>query len=340
MALSIYRRLAWAALLSGLSLASSASSAARAETPGDTPERAAARTKLVQGVTLLKSGDYSGALSQFQDAYRLVPSPNIHYDLGLAYVGLGRPVDALEAFDRFLSEAPDAPAATRQKAEADAELMRGRVATVTISVDKVGAEVLVDGNARGVAPLPRALYLDPGRHDLAARQPGGALGPVQSLKAEAGAAVTVSLHLPAVVAAPDSPAATASVPGVAPPAPPTSTILEQPPTTTSGASQARVWALSSSALGVALLGTGVTFALLARSEGDSLTDLSRQSMKDNNHPEFPTATESRGRTYDTLAWVGLGAGVVALAAGAIILVTSNRRSSPGPLAGTDFRLVF
>ena len=73
---------------------------------GREPRRAA---KLVEGVAALKRGDHQAALTRFEEAYALVPSPKIHYDFGLAYVGLGRTADALAAFERFLAEAPDAP---------------------------------------------------------------------------------------------------------------------------------------------------------------------------------------------------------------------------------------
>src|SRR5688572_3894649 len=52
--------------------------------------RDAARAKLVEGVDALKRGEHQIALDRFEAAYALVPSPKIHYDFGLAYVGLGR----------------------------------------------------------------------------------------------------------------------------------------------------------------------------------------------------------------------------------------------------------
>jgi hypothetical protein len=88
--------------------------------------REAARAKLVEGVDAMKRGDYGAALDLFQQAYTLVPSPNIHYDFGQAYLGLGRPADALSAFERFLAEAPDAPAEKREKAASLVSTLRAR----------------------------------------------------------------------------------------------------------------------------------------------------------------------------------------------------------------------
>src|SRR3954468_17390347 len=71
-------------------------------------EKAQARALLVEGGGLLQSGDYAEALSRFEKAYALVPSPKIQYNLGLAYLGLGRPADALQAFQTFVDGATDA----------------------------------------------------------------------------------------------------------------------------------------------------------------------------------------------------------------------------------------
>lgn len=93
---------------------------------GNEPNREAARAKLVEGVAALKRGDHRAALARFEEAYALVPSPKIHYDFGLAYVGLGRSADALASFERFLAEATDAPPDKRDKAASMIASLRAR----------------------------------------------------------------------------------------------------------------------------------------------------------------------------------------------------------------------
>jgi len=100
--------------------------------------RAAARRKLVEGVEAMRRGDYPAALARFEEAYALVPSPKIHYDFGLAYVGLGRSADALAAFERFLAEAPDAPADKREKATSLVSTLRERVAETSGRDERAG----------------------------------------------------------------------------------------------------------------------------------------------------------------------------------------------------------
>jgi len=93
---------------------------------GTEANREAARAKLVEGVAALKRGDHRAALARFEEAYALVPSPKIHYDFGLAYVGLGRTDDARAAFERFLAEATDAPPDKRDKAASMIASLRAR----------------------------------------------------------------------------------------------------------------------------------------------------------------------------------------------------------------------
>ena len=171
---------------------------ARAEAPpANEAARSAARAKLVEGVDALGRGEHRLALDKFEQAYALVPSPKIHYDFGLAYLGLGRRAEALSAFERFLAEAQDAPADKREKAAQRAAALRPQVgaATVTVEGARDGVTIAVDGREVGRAPLARPVYLDPGRHELAARLPGGGAGPVQSIDAHAGATIDVILRI-------------------------------------------------------------------------------------------------------------------------------------------------
>ena len=121
-----------------------------------------ARARLVEGVELLRQKQFAQALTKFDEAYALVPSPNIFYDRGLAYQGLGRDADALEAFDAFLAHADHAPPGTHEKATHEREMLRARVATLAVASDPPGAEISVDGRRRGVTPLSGALYIDVG----------------------------------------------------------------------------------------------------------------------------------------------------------------------------------
>jgi len=85
---------------------------------------------------------------------------------------------------------------------------------------------------------------------------------------------------------------------------------------------ARTWALSAGIAGVALLGAGVTFGVLAHRRGQHLTDLSQGSCGD-RPCSFDPSAESSGRTYETLQVTFLISGAAA-AAGAIVLYAAGR----------------
>jgi tetratricopeptide (TPR) repeat protein len=71
---------------------------------------------LSQGSKLYHQGDLAGALEKFEAAYVAFPSPKLMFNIGQANRDLGRPVEAVEAFQRFLAEATDASPETMAEA--------------------------------------------------------------------------------------------------------------------------------------------------------------------------------------------------------------------------------
>jgi hypothetical protein len=131
-----------------------------------TSVKAEARAKLQRGAQLVQEGEFAQALTQFKDAYDLVPSPKIFFNFGIAYVGLGRYSEALESFERFSAEAKDASPANLSEARQQIETLDGKVEKVTVTSDRDGAAVSVDGRSYGLTPLAHPIYVDPGSHQL------------------------------------------------------------------------------------------------------------------------------------------------------------------------------
>lgn len=169
-------------------------------------ETAQARAKLREGVSALDGGSYEKALALFEEAFRLVPSPKIQFNMGLAHLGLARHAEAIEDFERFLAEAKDAPAPNRVEAEGHIAALRQRVGVVAITCDTDGADVQIDGRKRGSTPLGRKLYVAAGAHQLVIRQAGGGAPFVEDFTVAAGATVELVARLagprPAPVSAP------------------------------------------------------------------------------------------------------------------------------------------
>src|SRR3569623_661199 len=184
-----------AALIAGTLLAATTALAQGAAPAVDLERKAQARVKLVEGDRLLKLGEFQQALAAFKDAYDLFPSPKIRYNFGLAYEGMGRNADALEAFDAFLIEATDASPETRDRAVATRTRLLGRVGTLRVVADVDGATIVVDGRDMGKTAPARELRLDPGPHLLLVARGGGTAPFPQRLAIAAGAAVTVVVRL-------------------------------------------------------------------------------------------------------------------------------------------------
>jgi hypothetical protein len=333
----------------------------RAEAPrSDEAARSAARAKLVEGVDALGRGLHQRALERFQEAYALVPSPKIHYDFGLAYVGLGRNAEALAAFERFLADAPDAPVDKREKAAQRALALRAQVGAASITVDNApdGAAVTVDGRDVGRVPLARPVYLDPGRHAIAVRLAGGQAGPVEQIDVQGGGSVEVVLRVPSggPVAASAAPVGGRPISSVqrAAPAPHEGA----PPDATPGAKAPRpeqpedplrtrrLAALSIGGAGVVLLGAGLTFGVLAKRESDSLSNDSATSPVSSGTPTmFDPEKEARGTRYEVLQVIGLAAGAVGIVAGVVLYAGSRGRVTVEPgaaraLAGANLQVRF
>jgi tetratricopeptide (TPR) repeat protein len=99
-------------------LAQSSDSAASAEA------KAKAQSLLTEGSALYEKGDYADALDKFKQAFATYDSPKLLFNIGQANRDLGRPVEALEAFEQFLIGALDAAPETIEDAKKSVENCR------------------------------------------------------------------------------------------------------------------------------------------------------------------------------------------------------------------------
>src|SRR5205814_7248940 len=110
-----------------------------------------------------------------------------------------RQVDAIQAFQRFLDDAPDAPADSRREAEQAIATLAPLLGRLRIRCALAGAEVSVDGQAAGTTPFARSVWVTPGRHQIAARREG-AVPDIQDATLDAGGERAVTLVLRPLVA--------------------------------------------------------------------------------------------------------------------------------------------
>jgi len=195
---------------------------ARAQGQGD-GARARARALLQQGGQLYEGGDYTGALEKFQAAYEIVPSPKLFFNMGQAYRGLARPVEGIEAFERFLAEAKDASPSLQAEARELIAALSRQVGELRISASVDGAAISVDGREAGTSPRDRPVRLAAGPHQVVLEKAGWRTF-AQRVQIAAGATVTVNAVLaPLATAAPVAPRPSPAAP------PPTMRATAAPP---------------------------------------------------------------------------------------------------------------
>jgi tetratricopeptide (TPR) repeat protein len=142
------------------------SSIAHAQSETD-PAREQARALLHEGNAKLDAGLYLDALDRFEAAYRAFPSPKLHFNIAQTLNELGRPLDALDHYERFVKDVPEQQN-PEQWALAHEQIfkLQGAIASVEIQCNAVGARVTVDGYAVGATPLDRPIRLMPGPHAI------------------------------------------------------------------------------------------------------------------------------------------------------------------------------
>jgi hypothetical protein len=153
-----------------------------------------------------------------------------------------------------------------------------RVARVRVQVP-AGSEVAVDGRPAGVAPLKRAIPVEPGSHQVTARAPGSAMAAVGRVQVDAAeiAQWQAPVAPEAIAAAPSGPApvlstpAPSPAPAVAPGVPavaagtPAGVVETGPRTSPTAARRWWPWAVGAAAVVVA----GVVTTVAITSGGDT-----------------------------------------------------------------------
>ncbi|HET8542428.1 MAG TPA: PEGA domain-containing protein [Anaeromyxobacter sp.] len=199
-----------AALLAAVLLAG----AARAD------DAAEAKARFRKGADLYRAGRWREAIDEFEAAYRLKPHGAIHFNVAQCREKLAEWPGALRAYEDYLREVPDAKDRASVRAsmrKIEERLAAAGVQALLVYTDPPGAELRLDGKARGKTPLHTVL--PPGTYALAlsldgyepvAEEVALALGASRVVDvvlkpARAGAAASAPAPPPALKAAPPSP---------------------------------------------------------------------------------------------------------------------------------------
>jgi hypothetical protein len=305
-----------AALLAG------AVASAQTSSPEDI---AAARVLGIEGTRLADAGDCAQAIAKLEAAEKLYHAPTTLDRLGECQISVGRLVAGTENLNRLVREslpanAPSAFVAARKRGQQALSTALPRIGSLRIHVDGAPADqvtVTVDRAPASTALLDADRPTDPGTHEVAAGAAGYKTATMTVTVREGGES-TVSLKLDrdltAFPAAPPSEPAPQPV-GVAPPS---------GAAQSSGGSDHRGIAFAAFGVGGVGLAIGTVFGVLA---------LSTKSTLDGECTNKTCPAQSKSdidslQSKSTISTVGFGVGLVGVAVGAILLVTSHRSESP------------
>jgi len=171
---------------------------------GDPQAKAEAQALMSQGTKLYEQGDVAGALEKFQAAYAAFPSPKLMFNIAQANRALSRPVEAMEAFEKFLVGAADSPSEKIADARKSVAQLQEKLGRIQIDCDTTEAEVSVDGKRVGLIPLPDPIWATPGRHQVTAKHAG--LAPaIEDVDVTAGSVTTVNMRMRSLATTPKAP---------------------------------------------------------------------------------------------------------------------------------------
>ena len=187
-----------AALMAGLGMMTGARGA-RAE--GPPPAAKADQSKqaellLEEGLSEIRARRWSKARTFLLGAFRAQRHWRIAAHLGRVEMELGRMRDAAEHLTFLLHERRDLPAADRAQVLKMLAQARAKVGAVMVTVSPAGAEVLVDGEVVGVAPLVAPVFVEAGGHRVEVRAEGYERGE-QAMVVGPGREIAVNLLLTA-----------------------------------------------------------------------------------------------------------------------------------------------
>jgi len=167
-----------------------------------------------QGIELRRRGDDARSLPLFQEAHRIAPTPRSAVQLGTAEQALSRWTEAEEHITQGLRSAED-PWIRKNRAAIDDALrtVKSHIATVEVTGDPAGAEVLVNGRKVGALPLGGAVRVNGGSVDVEVSAAGYRRG-FRTVNVPAGEYQTVVIRLEKLDEPPPPP----------PPPPPTASV--------------------------------------------------------------------------------------------------------------------
>lgn len=285
---------------------------------GKTRDPAAAEALYKAGRELVAKGDWDAACPKFEASMSLDPVASTLINIAKCHEHFGRLARAWADYKQALVLNQDTPGAERRKALGD--IAAAGIAAVEPRLPKMriavadrpeGLQVTRDGQEIPLAMLGEVVPVDPGSHEVSATAPGYSLEK-QTVVAEEGKTIDVSLRLTRS-AAPEPPAGANSAAGGAIPPP-----AEGPdkPEVESGGIPAWVWVVGGA--GIALAGAGVAFRIDGLGAEATLDEKCGEQRICDPSSGYDPGPDNDRKNRDFILFAALGgAGAAALGAAVI-----------------------
>jgi tetratricopeptide (TPR) repeat protein len=309
--------------------------------------KVSAREHYEKGRAAYNDARFSDALEEFEAAYRVSPAFAVLFSIGNVNVALGHPVEAVDAFEKYLAQGGSAIQPERRKdVLAEIERQRARFGTVVVRTQPDAADVRVDGKLVGEAPLAQPIRLGSGRHTVEAIL-AGYTTQARDIDVVGRGQIEIELRLEPVVA-PESPKpevapvqapvapSVAPVPLDAQPAPPHAIppVDYQQEARRDSGSGVRMLGYLVASLGVLGAATGSVIAVTALGQANGAKDrlsaasnampvtLATQASWDQASGDFNSA-----KNLNELGWTVAGIGVGVAVGGVILILASPEQKT-------------
>ena len=293
---------------------------------------------------LLAKGDLASACAKYAESQRLEPQLGTLLHVADCYEKIGKTASAWASFKDAVVIASQRHDPREGDARAEVEKLEPRLCKLTIMVD-VGAppdlEVSSNGSSIGNALLGSPMPIDPGDYLLMAKADG--FEDWAKKVVIAPGTPDTRIAVPALVRRPAPAPAVTSSQQASPPAPvmpPPAVTVQQPQLAQSlepsdPGLHRRMMGYALGAVGVVGIGVGIGFGLAKeakQSDRDSANACSKTSSCTTLDKSKIDQLTNEAKTRATVANVGFVAGGVALAAGAVLVVTGWPKSRPSASA--------
>jgi PEGA domain len=185
-------------LAPALASAQPAPSTSVSSTPPAAPKKDEARKHFEEGLSHFDRGEWSAALAEFLTSRSLFATRAATKDAAICLRKEGRFDEALDMWDALEREFPDLAPEDRAIADSEIADLRRSVGAVTLRGGEPGANVVIDGRARGVLPLAAPLRVSAGSHGVRVYKEGFAAFEAR-IDVAGQATVAVDVHLDALM---------------------------------------------------------------------------------------------------------------------------------------------